>query len=341
MSLKTGFFVLIFSVISLFFVEGIFKLIFHYGDHLLPKKVSQSYFENLKIPDDELGWGGGAARPLSKSYQDLCISAYGDSFTHADEVSNEEAWTNKLSLMLECEVRNFGVPGYGQDQAYLRMKSVPSEERGFVLFGIYREMLRRNLAGSWLFYSGEKKVNLKPYFYYSRNGKLALESPLKEDSVIAKKNHHSNSYLYRPYRFEFPYTVDFLEFIYTKAIIKDYGFFKSPSLVFRDEFALKLELDILEKAVKEQPRIALLLLPSPESLELDDPNHGPLKLKIKERFKNVCLLDPFAYLKSKITSFKEVKAENGHFNAKGNQLIAQYLADQIEGCPKFKQFKES
>ena len=49
------------------------------------------------------------------------IAVYGDSFTHGDEVSLEDTWPFRLGKRASgLDVLNFGVPGYGMDQAYLR-----------------------------------------------------------------------------------------------------------------------------------------------------------------------------------------------------------------------------
>lgn len=49
------------------------------------------------------------------------LAAYGDSFTYCYEVDFNACWTRQLErLMPDAEVLNFGVPGYGPDQAWLR-----------------------------------------------------------------------------------------------------------------------------------------------------------------------------------------------------------------------------
>lgn len=55
----------------------------------------------------------------------LRIAAFGDSFTHGNEVASAESWPAQLEALLNArgipaEVLNFGVGGYGIDQAYLR-----------------------------------------------------------------------------------------------------------------------------------------------------------------------------------------------------------------------------
>ena len=50
-----------------------------------------------------------------------CVSLYGDSFTQGGDTSAlEKNWGNVLSGRLACYVANFGMAGYGTDQAYLR-----------------------------------------------------------------------------------------------------------------------------------------------------------------------------------------------------------------------------
>ena len=49
-----------------------------------------------------------------------CITLYGDSFTYGEEVDHEDAWSNRLAERIGCHVGNYGVGGYGSDQALLR-----------------------------------------------------------------------------------------------------------------------------------------------------------------------------------------------------------------------------
>ncbi|MFM7142417.1 MAG: SGNH/GDSL hydrolase family protein [Alphaproteobacteria bacterium] len=51
----------------------------------------------------------------------LRVAAFGDSFVHGDEVSDGEEWASLLERSRPgLEVMNFGVSGYGPDQAWLR-----------------------------------------------------------------------------------------------------------------------------------------------------------------------------------------------------------------------------
>jgi len=48
------------------------------------------------------------------------VAAFGDSFTFAGEVTDEEAWPARMEQGWNVEVLNYGVGAYGPDQVYLR-----------------------------------------------------------------------------------------------------------------------------------------------------------------------------------------------------------------------------
>ena len=49
------------------------------------------------------------------------LAAFGDSFTHCDEVGLQDCWTTRLAGAWEgAEVLNFGIPGSAPDQGWLR-----------------------------------------------------------------------------------------------------------------------------------------------------------------------------------------------------------------------------
>lgn len=118
-----------------------------------PSMVTQDYAYYLANRDPDLGWGppapspremfddprgehaaadGTRADPAFSAAVQPCISLFGDSFTWAAEVPDGEAWGSLLASRLRCRVANYGIGGYGSDQAYLRYLSLP--RRGGVVF---------------------------------------------------------------------------------------------------------------------------------------------------------------------------------------------------------------
>ena len=80
----------------------------------------------------------------------LRIAMFGDSFTFGGEVQDNETWSYHLENSLtekgiRAEVLNFGVSGYGMDQAYLRWKYEGiAFEPDIVIFGFSPFDIRRN-----------------------------------------------------------------------------------------------------------------------------------------------------------------------------------------------------
>jgi len=74
------------------------------------------------------------------------IHAYGDSFTHCDQVSDGETWEEYLAAHLQESIRNYGVGGYSVYQAYRRMLIVEKEQPApFIILNIYDDDHFRNL----------------------------------------------------------------------------------------------------------------------------------------------------------------------------------------------------
>ena len=77
------------------------------------------------------------------------IALFGDSFTHGDDVPCEQSWGYLLQQLLnrsglKAEVLNFGVPGYGLGQAYLRWREQGRDfSPDIVVLGFQPENIKR------------------------------------------------------------------------------------------------------------------------------------------------------------------------------------------------------
>ncbi|MCX6355348.1 MAG: SGNH/GDSL hydrolase family protein [Candidatus Aureabacteria bacterium] len=131
----------------------------------------------------------------------LRIALFGDSFTHGDDVSFENTWGYSLERNLraagiDAEVLNFGVGGYGTDQAFLRWK-----EKGrvfspqIVLLGFCSENVKRNVNMIRALYYPETGI---PFFkprYILENGTLRLvDSPTPDPEQIVGILDHISSW---------------------------------------------------------------------------------------------------------------------------------------------------
>lgn len=107
-----------------------------------------------------------------------CVSIYGDSFTWSDEVKGIFAWSTVLSELLGCRVGNFGVGGFGTDQAYIRFLNNISDRAPIVFLNHQPENIIRNVTQFRALTSGYESdmipLNFKPRYILGENESLQL-----------------------------------------------------------------------------------------------------------------------------------------------------------------------
>jgi lysophospholipase L1-like esterase len=104
------------------------------------------------------------------------VAAFGDSFVYGNEVADSAAWPALVERWFpQLEVLNYGVGGYGVDQAYLRfctegMTLAPQ----IVLIGFTTDDLRRVVNVYRRFISNREFPLIKPRFLLDGRGDLTL-----------------------------------------------------------------------------------------------------------------------------------------------------------------------
>jgi len=119
----------------------------------------------------------------------LRIATFGDSFTHGDAVANAETWQARIeNADRKVEVMNFGVGGYGLDQAYLRYDL---EGRRYnpqiVVIGFMTEDIARNVNSYRPFYYPDTGLPLaKPRYCLSGERLSLLPNPMQSVDQYAR-----------------------------------------------------------------------------------------------------------------------------------------------------------
>jgi hypothetical protein len=122
------------------------------------------------VYDDRMGWSVGSNRrsanglyrssptgirvpqegvAFTMAEGKATVALVGDSFTFGEEVRYEESWGYHLDQLLgeEVQVLNFGVPGFGVDQAYLRYEKDASRWKPKVaIFGLFSNDFLRTMT---------------------------------------------------------------------------------------------------------------------------------------------------------------------------------------------------
>ncbi len=143
------------------------------------------------------------------------LAAFGDSFIYGTEVPNADAWPQQLEVREPTlEVLNYGVGGYGTDQAMLRyLRDGSRFAPELVLIGFAPVDLRRTENVYRRFISSHEVPLVKPRFALEPDGRLTLipnPLPRREDwEALAAEPSRARSLgahdkWYDPIRYENP-----------------------------------------------------------------------------------------------------------------------------------------
>lgn len=120
------------------------------------------------------------------------IALVGDSFTFGLEVRYEETWGHQLEKALggDYQVLNFGVDGYGVDQAYLRYRRDATKWRPeIVVLGVVSDDLHRTMCVyGFLCFPGSQIPFSKPRFVVEGDSLRLLDrQAAAPDSIFSKR----------------------------------------------------------------------------------------------------------------------------------------------------------
>jgi len=143
------------------------------------------------------------------------VAAFGDSFVYANEVANDDAWSAQLERRNpRLEVLNYGVGGYGVDQAYLRYRMEGQALAPHaVLMGFVADDLGRLVNVYRRFLSTSEYPLFKPRYVLASGGNLRLlptpvqsraeyEKYLRRPDAVREVGVHD--YWYEPLIYENP-----------------------------------------------------------------------------------------------------------------------------------------
>ncbi|MGC8605247.1 MAG: hypothetical protein ACP5VS_16390, partial [Desulfomonilaceae bacterium] len=164
---------------------------------------NDSNTSSLKMFHPELGWdyppniiyrdidgityhhGPNGERISCASYKNTAIATYGDSFTYCSNVNDDCTWQTFLASRLNQNVLNFGVGGYGTDQAALKYELRPQIATKIAMLCILPENINRVVNIYRPFYTYNDPLKLTKPIYIKKGKRLVLlPNPLKRPEDI-------------------------------------------------------------------------------------------------------------------------------------------------------------
>jgi hypothetical protein len=143
--------------------------------------------------------------------RDAVVLVAGDSYTHGDEVADSESFPASLERILQVPVANFGVGGYGPDQALLKLEGLIDRfpRTRVVVLAIVYENVRRMVNSYRPVYFQDTGIQfgLKPYVLDGEFHGLIGNDPFRDfQSMVAAANVGFDTDFWRRARARFPYS---------------------------------------------------------------------------------------------------------------------------------------
>lgn len=292
---------------------------------------------------------------IQKKTDVLRIATFGDSFTLGADVENDFAWQERLSqLDPEIEVLNFGMGGYGLDQAYLRYLHHGIQfETDIVVIGFMSENIYRNVNVFRPFYHIAYSKMGKPRFLL-REGHIELQENVtksvddfrrlldQEERVLAEfgENDYHFQKKYHQGRFDFLPSVrigkvlfhHFSEKLGNPVETRD-GYYNPRSEAYQ---VTEKIFENFYRAVLEQGALPLIII-YPDGVDLQNypstqsARYLPLMKNFDARgFRYIDLMTAFEQYDSQIPVEKLTVGRWGHYSILGNELVAAYVLNYLK-----------
>ena len=284
----------------------------------------------------------------------LRIAAFGDSMVYGNEVGTADVWTSQMEhACRQIQVLNYGVGGYGVDQAYLRYVSEGSlYAPHIVLVGFVPDDLRR-LVNVYRRFIDDREIPLfKPRFMLEGSTLKLLPNPLPRRSdyerllmdpeAVTHLGQHDQ--WYKPAIYENPlYDFSATGRLAVAVGLRVYNRYLDPNRIWKgDQFnpsseAFRLQLALFHKFVDDigqnGARPLILLLPDrPSILRVRAGSrtpYAPLAAKLSET--GVPYLDLIEAFRLDTTGpVDSFFMPGGHYSRRGNEIVAKWLLQQLD-----------
>ena len=289
----------------------------------------------------------------------LRVAAFGGSFVYANEVDNRQSWSTVLErLYPDMELLNYGVGGYGTDQAWLRFRAEGLRlSPDIVLIGFVPVNLRRIVNVYRRFLStNESPLLWKPRFILEDDTLRLIPNPitdlddlrliLREPRQVRERVAHDQ--WYEPLIYEAPLydlsasvrlaTAFWIRignrYLRPNRLIED-GIFNGESTAFQIQLAV---LKAFSADVSHQGALPIVLFfPDRESLERiqngRSPTYQPLADSVRAFGIEVFDLSEAFAAKVGSEGVGPWFAPGNHYSPAGNEIVADWLGQRLLDAP--------
>lgn len=309
----------------------------------------------------------GARDNLEYNDKESFISLFGDSFTFAREVDDNETWGYKLSESTQSNVENFGVGNFGFDQALIKLTNkleLKIISPKIVIICVVPDTISRVLSVWKHYYEYGNIFGFKPR-YILENGKITLinnyinsqDKFYKIDKYIEKIQKYDFFYenKFQKEIVGFPYSINFLKnfkrnFCLVYETLKKGHLKTPPPSIMKNNLNYRISLyqekenvDLLIEELKIFNSLAnkykfkpyFLVIPQKDDVTYIKKNNYHFYQELINNVPNgINCIDTYEYFKKYSKDgidsiYSESTEYGGHLNSKGNEIIAKILNEKF------------
>lgn len=369
-----------FHAVLTILLVGIFAVFIELTSYLILVVLDQNFYFPLALRDKEqieskartdtilasndfsreLGWEPRSDNPHGyrgppKDVENASIALFGDSFTLGFHPV-EKSWPHLLETKLGRPVLNFGVGGYGVDQAYWRFRKryLGELHTPYVVLGIMSENIARNLSLYRGFYNRRSDLAAtKPRYRTADDGRVAyVENPLNSRDELPKLTDvqfldllGERDYWYQYFdqfglneMVGFPYSYYFLKALpyyisrFYMHRIQESSPYKD---LYSDQEAKKILRFIVAQFIQDAKSVGSfpVILFLPNWMDMDDVVHKheetcyadffeEVRAKHPATFDGLAYFMPYLSHGEPISDFFQSRM-NGHYNARGDEVLGE------------------
>lgn len=291
------------------------------------------------------------ARPASAPPEPSWALSFGDSFTHGDDVPGDATWQHFLADQLGRSVVNFGVPGYGVDQALLRFGRLRGEwPSRVVLIGFMADNIARHLNHYRPFMAPHEQVFFAKPRFVLREDQLelrpqpfaSLETYWSASAEATLREAGREDRFFRPDRYE----GHLLDAIRTVRVVRSVLSLRHAGgeewrALYADPEAVELTARVLLRFaddVKRDNRVPVVLFFPDRSVWRDARAGRPALAKaLLERLRQAGLvvLDLTGPLEQRLAGDPQPERHFlPHYSRELNEAVARFLATRLPGLER-------
>jgi hypothetical protein len=267
------------------------------------------------------------------------IALVGDSYTYGENVKYEDTWGFLLEKELgEVQVLNFGVSGYGVDQAYLRYeKDARVWNPQIVIFGLIDHDFQRTMnVYPWISYLNWMVPFSKPRFILRDREIIRLNvPPLPPDAIFGRKSitelpflEYDKGYISRDWKNSL-YDVSYLARLFATKFTP----WSTEHPDVSNEALVSVNASILKAFVRsaEQAGTIPIVVYFPWKTDLERANRGEPNLSLAKQVLHqvgIAYTDPTSCL-LEVNSGDRFLPEGGHYTPQGHAAVAKCLGNVV------------